>query len=203
MSLVQEFTGERRFKIPGEDFLRFRDDHRLVPYGGDIFGVYKAPGYQLCSDDFTLNTLFEGDRHDLGYPLRIVKFNREQYLQAKETHVNYWTWKNNRNDVRGDLEEKFGYDTKHAMHLIRLIRMSSEVMQTGQIIVKRPDAAELLAIRNGAWSYEEIIEYAERVDNHTKNVLYPKSKLPNKPDLKFAAQLLMDAQDLVWQHEKK
>lgn len=198
MSLVQDFTDDRVFKASREDMMGWREDHRLVPYGGDVYGMYKAVGYQLFSDDFTLNTLFDGDRREMGNPLRIVKFNNEQYLQSRTTHSQYWQWKQNRNEMRGSLEEQFGYDTKHAMHLIRLLRMSSEIIETGQVIVKRPDAAELLSIRNGAWSYEELIEYADKVDAHTKEVLLPKCTLPNKPDLMFAAQLLMQAQDLVW-----
>ncbi|AEZ66297.1 hypothetical protein phiTE_131 [Pectobacterium phage phiTE] len=37
----------------------------------------------------------------------------------------------NRNAARHELEEKFGYDTKHAMHLVRLLRMSQEILETG------------------------------------------------------------------------
>jgi len=45
------------------------------------------------------------------------------------------------------LEAKFGFDTKHAMHLIRLLRMAREILETGVVHVKRPDAEELSAIR--------------------------------------------------------
>ena len=62
----------------------------------------------------------------------------------------YETWKLERNPVRSELEAKFGYDTKHAGHLVRLMRMCKEIMTTGVVNVKRPDAEEIKSIRSGA-----------------------------------------------------
>ena len=145
-----------------------------------------------------MNTDYEGDTHELGMPIAVVRFNKDVYLAAKETWNNYWTWKKNRNVARNELEEQFGYDTKHAMHLVRLLRMGAEALEFGKVIVKRPDAEELLSVRNGAWTYEELIEYAEHMDNHIKTVLYPSTSLQRSTDRKYAAQLIMDIQDVVW-----
>lgn len=89
-------------------------------------------------------------------------------------------------------------NSKHAMHLVRLLRMGVEALRDEEIIVKRPDAQELLDIRNGVWTYEEIVAYAEKMDKEVREVWYKKTNLPKRPDLKFAAALLMDVQDLVW-----
>ncbi len=89
-------------------------------------------------------------------------------------------------------------DFKHAMHLVRLLRMGVEALRDEEIVVKRPDAQELLDIRAGAWTYEEIVAYAERMDRDVREVWYKKTKLPKQPDLKFASALLMDVQDLIW-----
>ena len=117
---------------------------------------------------------------------------------AKEKHSQYWTWKRNRNKARGDLEEQFGYDTKHAMHLVRLLRMGQEALMAGHLLVKRPDAEELLEIRNGAWTYNMVVQYAEEMDREVRTKLYHTTKLPKRPNVKFAAGLLMKVQDLVW-----
>lgn len=53
---------------------------------------------------------------------------------------------------------------KRACHVVRLLRMCREILTTGEVIVRRPDAEELLAIRAGAWSYEEVCAWAERED---------------------------------------
>lgn len=109
--------------------------------------------------------------------------------QARWQH--YCEWKANRNPARHANEEKFGYDTKHGMHLVRLMRMGHEILTTGQVIVKRPDREELLAIRNeGIWSYEQIVEYAEKMDETLTNFYNSgKSPLPKSPDLKALNEL--------------
>jgi hypothetical protein len=91
----------------------------------------------------------------------------------------------------------FHGNTKHAMHLVRLLRMGVETLRDGVILVKRPDAQELLDIRNGALTYEEIVSYAESIETQIKE-LQKTTQLRKKPDIHFAAQLLMDVQDLVW-----
>jgi len=62
------------------------------------------------------------------------------------------------------MEKEFGYDGKHAMHLVRLLRMGFEIISTGQVVVTRPDAEELLEIRNGSWPLEQLLEYATAME---------------------------------------
>lgn len=196
VSLVLNNTPARVFKINLRDYER---GHRLVPLGGNIFGLYIADGYSPFNPKTgALNTDYEGDFHENNTPQFIVKFNEEQYRATVENWSNYWTWKKNRNASRSVLEEQFGFDTKHAMHLVRLLRMGAEVLETGELHVLRPDAQELLDIRAGVWSYERVVEYAEYLDNHVKTVLLPKTSLPRKPNLQLAARLTMEAQSMVW-----
>lgn len=197
VSLVQSFTIE---KMMPRDFniAEFNANHRLISYGREIYGVYASHGHQLYDSTHKLNTTFEGDRHEYGSPLFIIKWNKQDYKDAKERHKNYWTWKNNRNEKRGALEEEFGYDTKHAMHLVRLLRMGVEALRDEEIVVKRPDAEELVAIRNGEWTYEELVAYAESMDKEVREVWYKKTKLRKKPNIHLAADILMEVQEHVW-----
>lgn len=86
-------------------------------------------------------------------------------------------------------------NTKHAYHLVRLIRMCKEILTTGKVIVKRPDREELLTIRNGAWSYDQLIEFADHEEKEL-NVLYNTStilpKIPNKEKLDQLCVQLID-----------
>lgn len=200
VSLVHNFTGGKMFKIDLRDYAQ---NYRLVPYSGNTYGLYQIDGYSPFNEKTgALNDDYEGDSHSLGTPLFLVKFNKEIYLAAKDAWEHYWTWKKHRNEKRSALEEQFGYDTKHAMHLVRLLRMGEEALTTGVLNVRRPDAAELLAIRDGAWSYEDLVAYAERVDNRVRTELYEKSVLPKKPDVAFAAKIMMEIQDSVWKTNK-
>jgi predicted nucleotidyltransferase len=200
VTMVQWFGKE---KMMPRDFniMDFNEGYLLVPYGDTLFGVYASDKHSTVTATGDLITQFDGDRTEFRAPLAIIKWNRDEYRTAKEKHHQYWTWKRNRNAVRGSLEEQFGYDTKHAMHLVRLLRMGVEALRDGVIVVRRPDADELLAIRDGAWTYDELIKYAEKMDKLVREFWYTKTALPKKPDIKFAARLLMEVQDKVWNNK--
>lgn len=87
------------------------------------------------------------------------------FAKAKQVYDSWVSWKKERNPARRELEEKSGYDTKHASHLVRLMRMGYEIITEGKVIVKRPDAEELLAIKNGAWSFEKVMEFKDIMEN--------------------------------------
>jgi predicted nucleotidyltransferase len=112
------------------------------------------------------------------------------------TAVNHWkqyeNWKNTRNPARATLEAKHGYDVKHAMHLIRLMRMCREIITTGKVEVLRSDAQELIAIRNGAWSYEQLINWAEIQDKELDELYKISDILPHQPDRKKLNKLCIE-----------
>lgn len=110
------------------------------------------------------------------------------YRDALDHWRSYENWRKQRNPKRADLEAKYGYDCKHAMHLVRLARMGKEILSTGEVIVYRPDREELIEIRNGAWSYEKVEEFASSIDSEL-NELYKKSSLNDRPDHKGIANL--------------
>lgn len=202
ISLVQWFDDKK--VLPNTfNIEQIRNNNRLVPFSKNTFGVYAAKGYQVYSEQGHLNTNFDGDRHLLSYPLCIVKFNQEEYSKAKDEYDKFWKWRTNRNADRLKMEEEFFFDGKHAMHLVRLLRMGTEILRDGVVLVKRSDADELLSIRNGKWTYEQIIDYVDDMDKQVREVWYKKTTLPKKPNIKFAAKLLMEVQDLVWRYKQK
>ncbi len=79
------------------------------------------------------------------------------------------------------MERQFGYDTKHAMHLLRLLRMAVEILTTGEVLVRRPDAEELKAVRRGSLTFDELLEQAEGFGSRLK-ALAEASALPARPD---------------------
>lgn len=197
ISLVQWF-GENKLLTREFNIDDFNIEHRLIPYGKETYGIYPLVGYTLYNFIGNLNTTYCGDRTDIGIPICIIKFNREEYLRATDNYDKFWEWRKNRNVIRLAMEEEFNFDGKHAMHLVRLLRMGAEALETGVVNVKRADANELLDIRYGAWKYDELIEYANMMDNHVCNVLYKQTSLPRVADTKLAAKIMMDVQDLVW-----
>ena len=58
------------------------------------------------------------------------------------------------NSKRKDLIEKFGYDTKFLMHVVRLALECEQLLLTGELDLQR-DSQILLSIRRGEWTLED------------------------------------------------
>lgn len=98
---------------------------------------------------------------DVSANFMLLLMRERKYRHARKEWALYQTWLTQRNAKRAALEAKFGYDTKHALHLVRLMRMGQEILATGAVNVRRADREELLAIRDGAWSYETLLTRAQ------------------------------------------
>ena len=67
-------------------------------------------------------------------------------------------------------------------------------LETHKINVKRSDAEFLLSIRNGAWTYDELIEWAES-KNKIINNLYETSTLRREPERTKINDWLIETQE--------
>lgn len=111
----------------------------------------------------------------------VVELLQRERLFKKEMEMykSWLTWKTGRNPARHELEVKSGYDTKHASHLVRLMRMGLEILTDHKVVVKRPDREEILAVKNGAWSYDKVMQFAKdmqvKMDESYKTTTLPKS----------------------------
>lgn len=104
-----------------------------------------------------------------------------RWRAAQKEWEQFRGWQRDRNPARAALEAAHGYDTKHAMHLVRLSRMAVEILETGEVRVRRDDRDELLAIRDGRWTYDELVEQAEALRDRIAEAK-PRSALPDAPD---------------------
>ena len=111
------------------------------------------------------------------------------YQTACRQWAAYQSWRAHRNRDRARLEAAHGYDTKHAAHLVRLLRMGAEILETGRVHVWRgpggaDDAEELQAIRAGAWDYERLLTTAEEAERRlTQIVQSGASVVPDHPQV--------------------
>lgn len=123
--------------------------------------------------------------------------NEKRYKSASEHWNQYMHWVKSRNPERAELEARSGYDTKHAMHLVRLMRMCEEILVTGYVLVRRPDAKELLAIRNGAWSYDTLVAWADAQHAKIKE-LAKTSTLREEPPYGVLDELCVQLLERFW-----
>lgn len=107
------------------------------------------------------------------------------YQNAHREWKQYQSWKKNRNPERARLEAQYFYDTKHGMHLVRLLSMAKEILITGKVFVKRnTDEAMLREVKDGGWSYEELIQWANNTNRQIDMIYNDKIYVvPHKPDM--------------------
>jgi len=177
----------------------------LVKVNATTFRVFSSSNFSkpplsedrqnIQSIDVDANRLSQAENVDFFGTLIVQE---ETYKAQHRKWKGYWQWKKNRNEARSKLEEQFSYDTKHAMHLMRLLKMSHEILTEGRVIVKRPDAKELLAIRDGSFKYEELVAKAEEMDAQLEG-LYESSTLRKSADKEAINNLYMEIVREYWE----
>lgn len=141
-----------------------------------------------------LESLQRDERLDSLNPDLVSLYLREKaYKNAKLQWDQYENWKKSRNPTRAELEAKYGFDTKHAMHLIRLMRTCCDVLVTGTVPVKRhDDREELLSIRRGELSYDEVIELAEKLEGMSDDLYKTTTIVPNSINVNLIDDFVVD-----------
>lgn len=120
----------------------------------------------------------------LGFEENFIEYmdKERRFEAASKEWKDYNTWLNERNESR--FIGQVGYDCKNGYHLIRLLTMACEILETGNVVVKRPDANIYLDIRNGLWEYDRIMQYADELKSKTAS-LVKTCMLPNNVDSTF------------------
>lgn len=92
--------------------------------------------------------------------------------------------------------DKYGYDTKNAMHLVRLMLMCKEILSEGKVIVNRgPKQRDfLLGIRNGKHSLDSIVSLYEDLKEEIREASI-KTDLPEYPDYGYINNWLWETQE--------
>jgi uncharacterized protein len=130
--------------------------------------------------------------------IRVIE--KEKCYKSALTQWNqYQNWKENRNPKRSALEAKFGYDTKHASHLVRLLRMGKEILLTGDLTVRRSDAKELLGIREGIWTYDDLMSNIEPLWGELETIYKERSYVvPHASDKSKLSNLCAELHEQFW-----
>lgn len=174
--------------------------------------LMNPPTHKPTREEFGLTESGQGVR-ELAKGIDVTEISPEaaqiigkerQYKAALKQWNDFQKWKEERNPARAALEAEHGLDTKHAMHLIRLLRMGKQILTEGKLDVRRDDAEELLSIRNGAWSYDQLVDEAERLDNEMKAVYDSKSYVvPHHCDVEAISDFCIELHDYHWANHAK
>lgn len=98
---------------------------------------------------------------------------------------------------RPDLVAKYGYDTKFAMHTLRLLIECQEFISTGKITLPSPRKDFLKAVRNGEFQIEAILQEAE-LRFRTCHEITPSSSLQETVDREQVSRIVAQTYQLHW-----
>ena len=106
--------------------------------------------------------------------------------------------RNRSNPKRDQSIKQFGYDTKFAYHLVRLMEECEQILMTGDLILDR-DGGMYRSIRNGEWSLEKIKDWFEMKERVLTSIL-PEAVVPEKVDMEALRRLLIDCLEMHYGH---
>ncbi|WP_426791193.1 DNA polymerase beta superfamily protein [Sphingobacterium sp. WOUb80] len=119
--------------------------------------------------------------------------NHEAYSSYCKTYNEYFSWVSKRNEARfeGTMNHGQGYDAKNMMHTVRLLQQAKEILSKSALQIQRPNREELLRIKNGAYSYDELFVWSQKLFQEVQE-LSLHSLLPVAPDQDKLRQQLVD-----------
>ncbi len=98
---------------------------------------------------------------------------------------------------RPEYECMHGYDSKAAMHCLRLYFECIELMQQGKITLPRPERDLLIEVRQGYYTLEQFGEMADNLHRQAEQATLS-SPLPDAVDLNAVSKLVADVHRRYW-----
>lgn len=104
-----------------------------------------------------------------------------------------------RNVNRTALVEQFGYDTKYAMHMLRLGYQGVEFLESGCLTLpmREPVRGHLMEVRMGRSDLADVLAECTQLEMRL-GALLDSSPLPPEPDLKTVECFVMDTYAAAW-----
>ncbi|MBT2620323.1 nucleotidyltransferase domain-containing protein [Chryseobacterium sp. ISL-6] len=206
------------------DFCFILEDHRSVPLKEWLFRNEKVQEKcGLVSIDHTkgMFALFYDNTHTLGYKgiIRNEEANQvsvssvpkgektaaylfcnlDAYSVYCKDYKEYWKWVSERNEDRYKVNQNHGqnYDSKNMMHTIRLLQSCEHIFKTGSMHIRVENRDELLDIKAGNWSYDEVMKKAEDLVKSIDQY-HSVSTLPEEPDLEKTTKILVEIRERLY-----
>jgi predicted nucleotidyltransferase len=185
------------------------NDRRNGPHDVDItlYSLKKWAGLACKGNPTALHFLFA--QGVTGSPIwKKIVANRKIFLSRAflkpflgfaEDQLKRMTGKKGRGKKgqRPEIEEKYGYDVKAAMHTLRLLYECKELLSDGNITLPRPERSFLVKVRTGKYSMEEVLSLAEELFRECEQAARD-SQLPEKVNRGAISPVIADAYRQMW-----
>ncbi|WP_419868331.1 nucleotidyltransferase domain-containing protein [Chryseobacterium sp. CT-SW4] len=125
--------------------------------------------------------------------------NLDSYSTYCKDYREYWKWVSERNEDRYNVNQKHGknYDSKNMMHTIRLLQSCEHIFKTGFIQTRVENREELLNIKAGNKSYDEVMQKAEDLVKSIEHY-HSVSDLPDFPNLNKTTKILVKIREELY-----
>jgi predicted nucleotidyltransferase len=146
------------------------------------------------SNQLRLSSIPKGEE-----PICVITYNKDGYSQHCKDYKSYQTWLDERNEARWVDVKSHGQkiDGKNMMHCKRLMEMAKEIGEGKGIIVRRPNAEELISIRKGKIDLQTLIESVEEEIKEVDRI-FEESILPDKIDGDFINNLIINIRKKIY-----
>jgi hypothetical protein len=132
-------------------------------------------------------------------PICVITYNKDGYTQHCNDYKSYQTWLDQRNESRWVDVKSHGQkiDGKNMLHCKRLMEMAKEIAKGEGIIVRRPNAKDLIAIRKGEVDLQTLIDSVEK-EIIEVDKLFDNSELPDSIDIEFINNLIVKIRKQIY-----
>lgn len=170
-----------------------RDAYRLYDYSD----AKKKGAFRGQDEILVLDSIPKEDENKRFVGL--LFYNVDAYKKRHKQWREYWQWVRDRNPYRwGDQENGvLDYDAKNLSHCLRLNYSAINILKNGQPKVRfeGEERKILMSVKNGEWSYEQIMSLSEEQQEHMKE-LWEASDLPEKISDDIIYQMTYELMDV-------
>lgn len=164
-------------------------EHDLV-----IYSLKKFAKLASASNPNVTDVLFVEDVDILecnSFGKELLTF-RENFLSLRTMPAYIGVARSSLNELRKNYFADRPKALKHGMRAIMYLRRCCELLESGKMIVKRPDRENLLNIRLGGVSYETLLEEAESLQDECQALYETSTILPKSPDINKIDAFVVD-----------
>ena len=132
-------------------------------------------------------------------PICNIIYNKDGYSEHCKDFKSYEDWLANKNEARWVDVKSHGQkiDGKNMLHCKRLMEMAKEIAKGEGIIVRRPNAKDLIAIRKGEVDLQTLIDSVEK-EIIEVDKLFDNSELPDSIDIEFINNLIVKIRKQIY-----
>jgi predicted nucleotidyltransferase len=190
------------------------DDRRNGPDDVDVtlYSLRKWAGMAAKGNATALHFLFAGPQEVPRESWEKIQSDREvflsrdsakQFLGFADDQFKRLTGEkgSGKKGQRPEYISKYGYDTKAAMHGLRLLYECLELMTYKHITLPRPEKDLLIEVRSGEWPLESVLARAKKLAKEVEEAV-TNSPLPERVDRIAISKLIAQVHREFWGNQE-